>query len=249
MLNSTQSENSISRTIDAKRFSLSSLIRSEDGASYSLSLALTTPFYTLMICVLIELTLMMNVQIGVDLAAFAAARSASVWVPAEVTSLNTPQQKYDMIHRAAAHALTPYSSSQEKHQRSDGPLDSQGDADYMRMYRGLADPRASQTETYVLRKRRYALAATRVEFENLNTASSTAPGDRSIEEVRVTVRYEMPFNVPGVGMIFGKRSSSGIGWVRELTSSVIFQIERPQTSDRHLGIEYDSRPAASFGGT
>lgn len=249
MLNATPTENSASQATDTQRFSFSRLIQSEDGASYSLSLALTTPLYTLMICVLIELTLMMNVQIGVDLAAFAAARSASVWLPAEVTSRNTPQQSLDMIHRAAAHALTPYASSQEKHQRSDGPLDSQGDSDYMRMYRGLAGSRASQTETYVLRKRRYALAATRVEFENLNAASSAAPADRSIEEVRVTVRYEMPFNVPGVGILFGKRSSSGIGWVKELTSSVTLQIERPQTSDGHLGIEYDSRPAASFGGT
>ena len=222
-------------------FKLRKLLRSENGAAYSLSLDLLTPLYTLMICFLIELTLMLNVQIGVDYAAYSAARSAIVWLPAEVTPFNTQQQLIHMVHLAAAQALTPYASSLDKHRRSDGAEDAAGGEDYVKAYDQAVTTGKHQEANYVQSKRRYAMAATRVEFDPplpqiFAASSSEAP------TVKVTVHYEMPFNTPGVGMILGRKSSSGTGYVRELTSTVTLQLERPKTKNGSLGFEYDSRP-------
>lgn len=225
-------------------FKLRKLLQSENGAAYSMSLALLTPLYTLMICLLIELTLMLNVQIGVDYAAYSAARSAVVWLPAEVTPRNTQQQLVHMVHLAAAQALTPYASSLDKHHRSDGNPDPAGDEAYLAAYDGAVTTGTHQQANYVQSKRQYAMAATSVKFDPpleslFGPASSTAP------EVKVTVNYEMPFNTPGVGMILGRKSSSGIGYVRDLTSTVTLQLERPKTKNGSLGFEYDSRPVGS----
>ncbi|MCA9008296.1 MAG: hypothetical protein KDB01_01050 [Planctomycetaceae bacterium] len=223
-------------------FKLRKLLKSENGAAYSMSLALLTPLYTLMVCLLIELTLMLNVQIGVDYAAYSAARAAIVWLPAEVTPFNTRQQLVHMVHLAAAQALTPYASSLDKHHRSNGNPDPAGDEGYLTAYNALVTTGTHQQASYVQSKRQYAMAATRVKFDPplealLGPVSSPAP------EVKVTVNYEMPFNTPGVGMILGRKSSSGIGYVRDLTSTVTLQLERPKTKNGSLGFEYDSRPA------
>lgn len=227
-------------------FNLRKLLKSENGAAYSLSLALLTPLYTLMICFLIELTLMLNVQIGVDYAAYCAARSAIVWLPAEVTPDSSQAQLAEMVHLAAAQGLTPYAPSHDKHRRSDGGRAPVGDADYLAAYDQLVTTGQHQQATYVQKKYQYALAATQVEFDPpLNAIFSQS---NSVDQViKVTVRYEMPFNTPGVGLILGRKSSSGTGYVRELKATVTLQLERPKTKNGRLGFEYDSRPAPSSG--
>lgn len=221
---------------------LCDLLKSENGAAYSLNLVLLTPLYTLMICFLIETTLMLNVQIGVDYAAYSAARSAIVWLPSEVTSLNTEQQLVDMVHLAATQALTPYASSLDSNRRADGAQDPTGDEGYLRAYKNAVTTGTTQVDDYVLKKRQYAMAATHVEFDPpldvLLSGSHTAN-----QSIRVTVKYEMPFNIPGVGIILGRRSAHGPGFVRELTASVELEMERAKTENGRLGIEYDSRPA------
>jgi len=229
----------LGRQLSYRRPKIRRLVTSENGAAYSLSLALITPLYTLMICFLIELTLMLNVQIGVDYAAYAAARSAIVWLPAEVTPLNTQQQLVDMVHLAAAQAITPYASSLDKHRRSGSTTDAAGDEAYLAGYNDLVTTGTHQVASYVQQKRQYAMAATKVEFDPPLAALF---GSSEAEIVKATVRYEMPFNIPGVGMILGKKSASGIGYVRELTSTVTLQLERPKTKNGTLGFEYDSRP-------
>ncbi len=232
------------RYVLREKHRLRSILTSENGAAYSMSLALLTPLYTLMICFLIELTLMLNVQIGVDYAAFSAARSAIVWLPAEVTPLNSQQQLADMVHLAAAQAITPYASSQDKHRRSGSSGNSAAEGNYLTAYERLVTTSRPQQASYVNNKYQYALAATHVDFEPpLSAVFSQPTADNQL--IKVTVTYEMPFHIPGVGLILGKESSSGIGRIRELTASTTLQLERPKTANGLLGFEYDSRPADS----
>ena len=91
----------LGKKLTVGKFSLRRIVRNDEGAAYSLNLAILTPFYTLLVCLLIELTLLLNVQIGVDYAAFAAARSAAVWLCAETTSETDEDDLVQMVELAA----------------------------------------------------------------------------------------------------------------------------------------------------
>lgn len=218
------------------------LIRSDSGASYSLNLALVTPFYAMLICFVIEVTLMLNVQIGVDYAAFAAARSAAVWLPAEVTSTSRPAQLVRMVELAAIQAITPWSSSLAT-PAGHSVVDDGAAIAYADAYRRLVTTGRAQSDRYTLRKWRYAASATRVEFDPPAAAIMAGRGG-SPRELTVTVTYAMPFNIPLIGRMFGRATSSGT-YVRDLVSTVTVEVEQPKTADGTLGIEYDSRPVSN----
>src|SRR5690606_9836967 len=128
----------------------------ERGASYSLSLVLVTPFYTLLICTIVECALMMVVKIGTVYAAYSAARSAMVWLPAEPS-------RPDKIQLAAVQAMTPFASSLEEHCRGvgvSGQTLATENGNYFDAYRRY--PASHQSRRYAWRKREYAARATRV---------------------------------------------------------------------------------------
>jgi Flp pilus assembly protein TadG len=209
-------------------------VRSDDGAAYSVGLALTLPLYALLIAVLVECALLLNVQSGVDYAAWCAARAAVVWLPAEVTALSTAEQNEDMVRRAAVNAISAWSSANASARPAGDP---RGAAAVLQGYRSFARGK-QQTADYVVRKWNYANAATRVVFEpSLDQLKSNR---QSLQVVRVTVHYEMPFQLPAVGLLLGRRGQSG--WVRDLQSTVELTLERPRTDNGSMGIGYSSRP-------
>ena len=55
------------------------LANDEDGAAYTLSYVMVIPVYALLICLIIESVLMLTAKLGTVYAAYAAARTASVW--------------------------------------------------------------------------------------------------------------------------------------------------------------------------
>lgn len=61
----------------------------EEGAVQSLSLVLTLPVFLMLVLFIVQVTQVMVGVMMVHYAAFAAARAASVWIPAEVTSVAT----------------------------------------------------------------------------------------------------------------------------------------------------------------
>lgn len=210
-------------------------LRANDGAAYSVGLAMTLPLYALLIALLVECALLLNVQSGVDYAAWCAARSAIVWLPAEVTSLGSGGQNEDMVRRAAVNAISAWASANNP---APTTSDSRGAAAVLRGYRSFARGR-QQTEDYVVRKWNYANAATRVEFEP-TLEQLKRDTQQQVQVVRVTVHYEMPFQLPAFGLLLGRRGQSG--WVRDLQSSVELTLERPRTENGSMGIEYSSRP-------
>lgn len=216
------------------------LRRSEKGAAYSLNMAITLPFYTVLVGFLIEWSLMQNVHVGVNYAAWAAARAAIVWLPAETTKLSTAAENVDMVRRAAVNAITPWSSSIAP--VPSGTSSAEGGDALLAGYQSAALG-SQQQPSYVQKKWNYANAATRVEFdpplEQLRSANPQEP-----QVVRVTVHYEMPFNLPGIGRLIGRHN--GRCWVRDLQKTVELKIERPATATGQLGISYDSRPFKSL---
>jgi hypothetical protein len=106
----------------------------ERGSVQSLSFVLTVPVFIMLMMLAVQVTQLMIGEIIVNYAAFAAARSASVWIPARVetplelanwlnlrqltgdnvnynTAMTSP--KMVQIHRAAALALLPIAPSRD----------------------------------------------------------------------------------------------------------------------------------------
>ena len=215
------------------------LVRSDKGAAYSLNMAITLPFYALLIGFLVEWSLMHNVHVGVNYAAWVAGRAAIVWLPAEKTSLSNRQDNADMVRRAAVNAITAWSSSIAT--PASAAVNSAGAEAYLTGYQSAAIGQQQQP-SYVQKKWNYANAATRVEFDPpVEQLSTLNPGEPQV--VRVTVHYEMPFNLPGIGRLFGRHN--GAGWVRDIQSTVELKLERAKTRTGQLGFEYDSRPVRS----
>jgi Flp pilus assembly protein TadG len=189
------------------------LLNGEDGAAYSLSYVMTAPIYLLLVCVIIEAALTMTVKLGTSYAAFAAARSYAVWLPLSGQAEQKAQQ-------AAAQAMTPFAA--DKGGGGGGGIGS--------AYRQYAGGEAhSVSSGYVDRKRGYAGGATEV---SLYSAPANWDGD-----VKVTVRYRMPFRIPAIGRILG------FGTVLTLESHATVMVEGVKGKSigepNPLGIQYD----------
>jgi hypothetical protein len=228
----------------ARRPAIRLLPAGEDGASYSLPFLMILPLYTILICIIVEIALMTGVKVGTLYSAYAAARSAAVWLPAEIPAAN----RRGMIHLAAIAALWPIASGAEQHAlagEGSFPLDSRAEeaagdciAAY-RQYTGHENP-----PDYLRRKWFYAAKATEVEIalepRRVDDAFSTI-------EMAVTVQYEMPLNTSCSGWLLG-RSPSWPGCpfrTRKIASTVVLEEENLKSIDQsnpRLGIRYDQNP-------
>jgi hypothetical protein len=211
----------------AKRRGFRMLARDERGASYTLSLALVIPFYVLLVGTVVECTLILLVKMGTTYAAYASARSAAVWMSAE-------PPRPDKVQAAAVAAITPFSSSLQQHVIG-------GEADAASAEEGAAFTDAFQeysgknrNPAYFLNKYRYARRATTTEID--------ASSDEFNAELTITVRYEMPFHLPGIGRFLGERASfpGASFYVRKIESSATIPKEGPRSDNQTLGIRYDS---------
>lgn len=168
------------------------ILSEEDGAAYSLSYVMCLPLYLILVCLIIEGTLVLIVKMGTIYAAYAGARAEIAW-----RSLD-PARANDKRNQAAIQALAPFASSSQLHAKGAGVSDAPGSA-ATRYLAACKEYSGSGTPTrYMMAKYRYAEKATRTE---MRTTSSEWDAD-----VIVTVTYEMPFHVPGVGRILGHRA-------------------------------------------
>ena len=202
------------------------LVRDEHGSFYTISLVLVLPLYVLLICLIIESALMMVVKLGTVYSAYSAARSAMVWLPTD------PVRK-DKVQLAAIQSMTPFASSFKRHQQHrmiSVHTNNRHNQNYFAAYQRM--PSNRQTRKYVSHKRNYAALATTTEIE--------APANNPDGEITVTVSYEMPFNLPGAGRVFGRRAPwPGARFrTRKITSKVRFTLQGPRGRRRTLGIGY-----------
>jgi hypothetical protein len=207
-----------------RRPSLRTLWQGEQGAAYVLSYTMVFPLYLYLVCLIIEATGLLLVKAGTIYAAYAAARSAVVWLPAEPA--NQAQSRATL---AALQCLTPFASPSDLH--ADGPQpDTQEQTAYIR--EAGKRLRGPELNSYLQAKFRYAAKATRVDIQG---------GTCFEDPVRLRLTYQAPTYVPGVGRIFGQRSPwGGKYYTVEVITEVVLPDETPQSENGKLGIPYES---------
>ena len=208
--------NSRNKTI---RERIARLQREEDGGAYTLSYVMIVPIVMLLVCLIVETTLMMSAKVGTVYAAYAGARVGSVWSSA--TSWTAAEEK---INEAAVQAFVPFASA-AKPERDSSAENIDVDA-LVRANAAFATKPVS--DAYIKKKCRNAVGSIQV-----TTNGPPASWDSDIE---VTIRYDCPFRIPGIGRIFGEES--GDGYVFRLTSKATLQNEGPQNDSQGLGIGY-----------
>jgi hypothetical protein len=186
----------------------------------------------LIICLVIQCTLILVVKMGTLYAAYATARSAVVWMPAE------PNVWRNKAILAARQAIAPFASGSE----NANPLLVPGagliigDAQlFVIGYKSYAE-RYPNDDNYLLRKYAYAASATQVDF---------LPDQRATgfnQEVTVQLTYQMPLRIPVFGRLLGDGFPATAATsmpVRRIQSSVALPAEGFR-SPTGLGINYVS---------
>ena len=200
------------------------LAQEEDGAAYTLSYVMVIPLYALLICLIIETVLMLTSKLGTVYAAYAAARTASVW-----SSATTWEKANEKAELAAFKTMTPFASGTQP-LLSNVPTDPNAVPDaaaYVGAYFLYAKDPVSLA--YLAAKYGYAKRHVTVAIEG--------PPAKWDADITARVTYEFPFNVPGIGRILGKEGSDG-RYYYSLTSQATIPNEGPQNDRNTIGIGY-----------
>ena len=218
------------------------LLLEEDGAAYSLSYVLTFPFYLYFVCLVIETTMFLVVKTGTVYAAYAGARANIVWRttparPGDAGDRDALRREADRrTQQAAVNAMAAFASSSSLHARGAGVVGTSSPEAraFVEAYRRY-DPGGSATPSYLAAKYRFAEKATAVVITPDDPA---ADGD-----ITVTVTYEMPLHIPGIGRILGQRPSWPGARFRTVlvSSSATLQNEAPKNRRQSVGINYVSQ--------
>jgi hypothetical protein len=204
--------------------------RDEEGAAYTLSYVMVIPMYALLMCAIVEMALMLTSKLGTTYAAYAAARSASVW-----SSAAEWEQVEEKAKQAAIHAMVPFASGTQPifdPTSPNGVPDNIGGATvdagmYIAAYQRYAKKPVSIE--YLGKKYAYASFNTTVEIEG--------PPEKWDADITAKVTYRFPFNVPGVGRLFGEPNLLG-RYFFSISSTVTLPNEGPQNDSKTLGIGY-----------
>lgn len=206
-----------------RRRGLWRFVYDEEGAAYSLSLVMVIPILALMICLIIEGALILTAKLGTVYAAFAAARTASVW-----SSHTTWEKTEEKAQKAALQAMVPFASGTQS-LLSNVPTDSDTVKDgaiYIGAYEVFAkDPQAVK---YLAAKYGYASRNVKVEIEGPPTKSDTP--------ITAKVTYQFPFNVPGIARILGDKGPDG--YFFNISSTATIPNEGPRDDRKTIGIGY-----------
>lgn len=195
----------------------------EDGGAYTLSYVMVVPFVMLFMCLIVETTLMMSAKLGTVYSAFAGARVASVW-----SSATSWDQTEERIEQAAIRAFVPFASGSSAGPNSDEVNDAEADIErYYEAYSEYVDDPVS--EIYVRKKYKNTLSSL--------TVTTHGPPASWNSDITVTVKYESPFRVPGIGRLLGEEGDNG-DYYFPLETKVTLQNEGPQNDEQELGIGY-----------
>lgn len=253
---------------------LARLVGDEVGAAYMLPLALTVPFYVLLITMIVECTLMLAQKIGSVGAAYSAARAAAVWLPYETAMPKeapdyTPlEDRQAMVQLAAARAMWPYASGSEVNTSSTqlDDLVEETIAQQIDAFQNYSGD-SSFKRDYLKRKFIYAFNSSSIEIAYLDpTTEEVAKTPLFNSTIQLTLRYEAPIHTFGIGRLFGEKSKFGNFYVRPILTTVTIENEgvkrdpNPKLASKNkvnksLGIKYyerhnvTNRPAVALGGS
>jgi hypothetical protein len=198
------------------------IVREEDGAAYSLSIVMVVPIYLYLVCLILETTLMLSAKIGTVYSAYSGARAAAVW-----SSAANSAQAREHIEQASRQAFVPFASGTMAPKQIGN--ETARERRYLEGYAAYAkDPAA---RSYLAKKYRHAQQAVKV--------TTNGPPASWNSDITVTVEYQFPFNVPGIGMILGSKGPDG-RFVSTIRTTATLQNEGPQNDEQKLGIDYAS---------
>lgn len=195
----------------------------EEGAAYSLSFVMVIPIYALLMCLIIEAALILTAKLGTVYAAFAAARTASVW-----SSHTTWEKTMEKANRAALKTMVPFSSGTQGF-LSSRPSDTQTVKDglfYLGAYHAYASE--PQSDKYIAFKYGYASRNVKLKIEG--------PPEKSDTPITATVTYQFPFNIPGIARILGEKGPDG--YFFNISSTATIPNEGPRDNRKTIGIGY-----------
>jgi hypothetical protein len=198
----------------------------EEGASYTLSYVITIPIYFLLVCVVLESTLILYAKLGTMYAAYAGARSTIVWQSAKPESLRQERPR-----QAVFTALAPFASASPQHTATQGPTPPDA-ARHVAEFVTAFQMHARDNTSAATLSRKYLSAAARTRID-VDVDDSRTDGD-----VRVTITYRAPLYIPGAGRLLAPNRS----WPYEypITSKAVLPNEVPVSANKTLGIDYKS---------
>ena len=211
------------------------LHRCEQGSVQSLSFVLTLPFFLMILMLIVQVSQIMVANIAVHYAAHASARSAVVWIPANISldetanrisSFNVIERtsegtkylfasdpgspKYAKIHQAAAIACAPMAPSRSLGYEMDANGQFIGFA-LNRVYAGLDAESQNNTliSTRINNKLAWSLANTDVQIEFWHRVGPFI----NYQDPPLQVRYDVP---PYRDEFYRNE----VGWQDEITTTV-----------------------------
>jgi Flp pilus assembly protein TadG len=196
----------------------------EEGAAYALSFVMVIPIYALLICLIIEAALILTAKLGTVYAAYAAARTASVW-----SSHTTWEKTLEKSQWSALKTMVPFASGTQSFSASIPPLnaDTAGKGlSYWGAYQAYA--KQSQSNKYLAAKFGYASRNVKVAIEG--------PPEKSDSPITAKVTYQFPFNIPGIARILGDKGPDG--YYFNISSTAIIPNEGPRDDRKTIGIGY-----------
>lgn len=222
-------------TLDLRR--LKQLNRCQDGAVQSLSFVLTLPFFVMIVMLIIQVSQIMIANVILQYSAFAAVRSAVVWIPANVSLQETENRisSFDLIQQTGdgeQYRVAPFGQKYSKIKQaavlallSQGPsrdlgysLDSEGEQTSLALatlYRGLDADSVSNglISTRLRNKLAYTYSNTDVQIEfwhrnRLNPWHRDPP---------LQVEYQIP-------PYLDEFSMNELGWQDHITATVTYNI-------------------------
>jgi hypothetical protein len=207
----------------------------EEKGAAAVEFALSAPVLLALVLLVIQFALVAVARRAVEGAAFAAARSAVVWIPdddgegANRLRLVGTSAKRDRIERAAALALLPAAPAGEAGAGGSEP-------DVAEPLRALA--RETEMASAGELVRRYAAARSRLRVEVRTPDRTGSAGVLNVnpnDPLTVTVVYDCPLHVPLVGRLLGGPDALGEGFRTELVARCTMWNEGTPESDLVIG--------------
>ncbi len=241
----------------------------ERGATYVLPYMLTFPIYLLVMCLMVQSTMILLVKMFTMQAASATVRSAVVWRSAHpYDHKKGGNMAVERAHYAAAIAMTPVASSQQRHMRN--PL-----LDSNIFFKGTGLPWAWLRQNIYRNSRgAYKAAYRNIAQDNIrrdrvrpsgfvrlpNEIAPNSYTDKKLKyaawatrvEVDTAAKYNqwnhpftieltylMPMNIPGAGRLLGQFHRLGQFHSRLIVTKASMPMETPKSKDGFIGIGYD----------
>jgi Flp pilus assembly protein TadG len=198
----------------------------ESGFDYTVNLVATLPVLLLLVCLILETTLILTTKLGTLYAAYAAARSGIVW------ELHGPVESQRKAKQAATLAMAPFSSGLLGNRASAAAPVGEAAIAYAAAYRQTTQGPVG--EPYLIAQFVRADGATSVNLE---------PASESASHLAARVQYRYPFRFRIIGFLLAGSVDPDTGersWTITTTASLPRQevLNDPQP----LGIPYRSEP-------